>query len=425
MEQHPEQPRALLCCDLKRFRQINESLGRGAGDALLSQFAQRLQHHWADCADIARLGSDIFVGLVLRPRQLHERVQRFVDWSKQDLGGSFELAGQSIATRARLGVAVYPGDASDATSLLQKAESALQNCKLSGQPFLFFAPEMTARVADSLRLESRLRTAIRDGQLQLHYQPKIGLASGQLRGLEALLRWTDQELGDVPPSAFVPLLEETGLILEVGDWAMRQALNDLQRCSTDRHGSLRVAVNVSALQLAQPDFVPRVLAMCEQSGAARQQLELEVTESLLMHDVEASIRKLCALGEAGIDTAIDDFGTGYSSLAYLARLPVKALKIDRSFVNGVLALKESRLIVATTISLAHSLGLDVVAEGVEQEDQANLLLEWACDEIQGYWVCKPMPIEPLLNWIGEYAGMKPRAQQWAQAYAGNPDHATP
>ncbi|MBD8527766.1 EAL domain-containing protein [Pseudomarimonas arenosa] len=411
LEQYPEHPRALFCCDLKRFRQINESLGRAAGDAMLGQFAQRLQRHWADCADIARLGGDVFAALILRPRQLNERVQRFVEWSSQDLGGAFDIGGQQIATRARLGVALFPGDANDAASLLQKAESALQNCKLSGQHYLFFRPEMTARVADSLRLESRLRGAIRDQRLRLHYQPKLSLASGELRGLEALLRWTDDELGDVPPNAFVPLLEETGLILEVGDWAMRQALNDVRRCAHEGNLPLRVAVNVSALQLAQPDFVPRVLKICTGDVAGARQLELEVTESLLMHDVEANIQKLRSLGEAGVDTAIDDFGTGYSSLAYLARLPVRALKIDRSFVNGVLELRESRLIVSTTISLAHSLGLDVVAEGVEQEAQAELLREWQCDEIQGYWICKPMPIDALISWMRDY-----RANDWSSAH---------
>lgn len=396
LEQAPATVQAVLCCDLRRFRQVNESYGREAGDLLLREFARRLALHWSDCADLGRLGNDLFVARIEQPQSLQERVQAFSEWCQRDLGGAFVFGDHSVVTRACLGIAVYPADGETAAAVLERAEAALQRCKQSGQTYLFFQPEMTERVARTMRLEARLRQALREESLHLHYQPKVELADGRLVGFEALLRWRDSELGAVPPGDFVPLLEQTGLILEVGEWAMRRALQDLQRCPpTDT----RVAVNVSPLQLVQSDFVTRVMQLCQAFGGQRHRLDLEITESLVMDDVEANIEKLAALGAAGVYCAIDDFGTGYSSLAYLARLPVQALKIDRSFVSGVLTQAESRAIVATTISLAHSLGLRVIAEGVETQAQARLLRDWQCDEIQGYLICRPLPIDDLLPWL--------------------------
>jgi EAL domain-containing protein (putative c-di-GMP-specific phosphodiesterase class I) len=249
---------------------------------------------------------------------------------------------------------------------------------------------MTARVAEILALETKLRKAIELGQFVLHYQPKFDVATGKTSGVEALIRWNDPETGMVPPLQFIPILEETGMIFEVGGWALRQALADQQRWRAKGLAVPRVAVNVSALQLRDQQFVRDVqLALASQEGR-KPALELEITESLLMEDIERNIERLKTLRDLGVTIAIDDFGTGYSSLNYLARLPMDTLKIDRSFVVGMTQSPESRTIVSTIISLAHALGLKVVAEGVETEEQLNLLRLLKCDEVQGFLLGRPV-----------------------------------
>jgi EAL domain-containing protein (putative c-di-GMP-specific phosphodiesterase class I) len=267
-----------------------------------------------------------------------------------------------------------------------------------GQRYLFYAPEMNARVAESLAMENRLRRALEEGRLALHYQPKIDVRTGEIAGLEALIRWNDSELGAVPPSKFVSLLEETGMILAAGRWALRRAASDVRHWQSLGVVVPRVAVNVSAIQLRQKDFVDSVLEAISASEPGRRgtpMIDLEITESVLVDDIEESTRKLQTLRRAGLEVSVDDFGTGYCSLSYLARLPVDTLKIDRSFVVRMREAGYPRNIVAMIVSLAHTLGLKVVAEGVEEDAQLKLLKQLGCDQIQGYYASAPMPAEEI------------------------------
>jgi EAL domain-containing protein (putative c-di-GMP-specific phosphodiesterase class I) len=289
----------------------------------------------------------------------------------------------------KAGIAVFPADGESTESLCANAETALSKAKHANHRYLFYAPEMNARVAESLAMENRLRRALEEGRLALHYQPKVDIKSGSIAGLEALIRWTDPELGPVPPSKFVGLLEETGMILAAGRWAFRQAATDIRHWQSLGIKVPRVAVNVSAIQLRQRDFVETVLEAV--SGEGEQLIDLEITESVLVDDIEESTRKLQTLRRAGIEVSVDDFGTGYCSLSYLARLPVDTLKIDRSFVVRMRDAGYPRNIVAMIVSLAHTLGLKVIAEGVEEDAQVRLLKQLGCDQIQGYYFSMPLP----------------------------------
>lgn len=295
---------------------------------------------------------------------------------------------------------MFPADGGDADTLFKNAEAALKKAKDMGERCLFYAADMNARAALVLSLETRLRKAVELQQFVLHYQPKIHLASSAICGMEALIRWQEPGTGLVAPGIFIPVLEETGLILEAGKWVIEQALADHRAWTARGCRASRIAVNVSAIQLQQRDFAEMVIEAVQRGGNIPAALEIEITESLLMKDIEASIRKLSLLRGLGIHIAMDDFGTGYSSLSYIARLPINSVKIDRSFINGMGASDQDMAIVTTIVTLAHSLNLRVVAEGVETEAQSRLLMLLRCDEAQGYLFSRPVPaveIEPLLR----------------------------
>jgi EAL domain-containing protein (putative c-di-GMP-specific phosphodiesterase class I) len=293
----------------------------------------------------------------------------------------------------KAGIALYPLDGGDAETLLRNAEAALKRAKGSAESLLFYAPEMNTRVAEALNLESKLRTALDLDQFVLHYQPKVSLASGQLTGAEALIRWNDPQSGLVPPGNFIPILEETGLIYEVGRWALRKALEDYLRWRAAGLAPMHIAVNVSPLQLRHRGFVAEIEKVIGVDAHAADGLQLEITESVIMQDVRHSIASLRAVRAMGVSIAIDDFGTGFSSLSYLSKLPVDTLKIDRSFVTDMTAGAEGLALVSTIINLAHSLKLKVVAEGVETEEQARALRRLNCDEMQGFLFSKAVPCE--------------------------------
>jgi EAL domain-containing protein (putative c-di-GMP-specific phosphodiesterase class I) len=281
-------------------------------------------------------------------------------------------------------------------TLFRNAEAALKRAKASGERYLFYRPDMNARVAETLLLENKLRQALDREQFVLHYQPKVDLAKGTISGLEALIRWNDPETGLVPPLKFIPLLEETGMILEAGRWAMQKAVADYREWHTQGLQPPRIAVNVSPIQLRQKDFVEVVRDVIGGAAAGPHGLDLEITESLIMEDIEGNIEKLRAVRDMGVNVAIDDFGTGYSSLRYLAKLPVNALKIDRSFIITMTGSADSMTIVSTIISLAHALNLKVIAEGVDAEEQRKLLRLLKCDEMQGYLFSRPVPKDDVL-----------------------------
>ena len=358
---------ALVLLNLERFRNINETFGRHSGDELLKRVARRLEDAFRGKDYLARIGADTF-GVVIRGIRDAAAVVRAVE--DQLLGcfaEPFGLHDTELRVAAKAGIAMFPGDGADADILFKNAEAALKRARDSGERYLFYAAEMNAQAAHAVSLETRLRKAVEEEQFVLHYQPKIDLASDTICGMEALIRWNDPESGLIPPLQFIPLLEETGMILDVGRWAIRCALSQHRAWSLSGLRPPRIAVNVSAIQLQQRDFAEMVIAAVRETGDNPAALGIEITESLLMKDVQASIRKLSILRGLGIEIAMDDFGTGYSSLSYIARLPITSVKIDRSFIAAMAGSDQDMAIVTTIIALAHSLNLQVVAEGVETE----------------------------------------------------------
>ena len=381
----------LFLGDVKRFRLINESLGRHAGDALLRELAARLKNLWPDPHNVARIAADCFTGILADAGDEADIVHLLEKSIKEGLSPPFKINEKELTVSMTVGIAVFPADGSDADTLFKNAEAALKKAKESGEHFLFYRREMNARVAEILLLENKMRRALDQQQFVLHYQPKIELATESISGLEALIRWNDPETGLVPPMQFIPLLEETGMILEAGRWAILEALKEYEGWSKQGLMPPRIAVNVSPIQLRQKGFVDVVRDALRAYGTERPGLDLEITESLIMEDIKGNIEKLRAIRDLGVNIAIDDFGTGYSSLGYLAKLPVNALKIDRSFIITMAKDRDSMNIVSTIISLAHTLNLKVVAEGVDSEEQSRLLKQLKCDEIQGYLFSKPLP----------------------------------
>jgi diguanylate cyclase (GGDEF)-like protein len=395
---------AVLVADVKRFRPVNEALGRHAGDALLRELAARARRLWPDPNNFARIVADCFAGFLPDIKDEAEIAHFLQKLATDKLASPFKLQGKELSVSMRTGIAVFPADGADAETLFTNAEAALKRAKKSGESYLFYQPAMNAAVSDTLLLENKLRRAVEKDEFVLHYQPKIDLANGRISGLEALIRWNDPETGLVPPAQFIPLLEETGMILEAGRWAIRQALADYRRWYTEGLQPVRVAVNVSPIQLRQKDFVDTIRHVIEESMAVPHGLDLEITESVLMEDVDRSVGKLRALRDMGVNIAIDDFGTGYSSLGYLAKLPINALKIDRSFIVTMAKNPDSMSIVSTVISLTHSLNLKVIAEGVDSEEQRKILRLLKCDEIQGYLVSKPVPAADVAIMLQRQAG---------------------
>jgi diguanylate cyclase (GGDEF)-like protein/PAS domain S-box-containing protein len=395
---------AVLLLDLERFRTINDTFGRQVGDLLLKQVAERIVRAAPNANAAARVAVDQFA-LVVPDVRHEDDVARLIDErGRACFGEPFALGEVQLRVAAKVGVALYPNDGSDADTLLKHAEAALKKAKQGGHRYLFYAQEMTERVAEKLALENKLRLALANNEFVLHYQPKIHFQTRKIVGVEALIRWQSPELGLVPPLQFIPLLEETGLILQVGTWALRRAALDHRSWTEQGLSAPRVAVNVSPIQLRQRDFVS-VLKSAIGEGVTPAGIDLELTESLIMEDIHRDAGKLNAVRELGVDLAIDDFGTGYSSLGYLAKLPVQTLKIDRSFVRSMQDDPNAMTLVSTIISLAHSLRLTVVAEGVETEEQANYLRLLRCDQMQGYLFSKPLPMEALVSLLRKGSGI--------------------
>jgi len=382
---------ALKLMNIDRFKMVNDTLGREAGDELLRQIAARMVGVTTDPARLARITGDLFGMMALDPKSAEDLARLVVRRNEQVFGAPFTINGSELRISGRTGIAVYPEDGGDAETLFKHAEAALKSAKSKGEPFLFFAQEMSSRVAEKLALEQKLRQALQRDEFVLHYQPKVELRTRTIVGVEALIRWQSPGQGLVPPLKFIPLLEETGLILEVGAWALGRAALDHRGWVESGLRAPRIAVNVSSVQLRRPEFGAS-LEEAIAKGATPHGLDLEITESLIMQDIEGSIDKLKAARDLGFGLAIDDFGTGYSSLAYLAKLPVQTLKIDRAFIIRMLDDPNDMMLVQTMISLAHSLRLKVVAEGVEEEEQAKMLHLLRCDEMQGYLFSKPLPL---------------------------------
>jgi predicted signal transduction protein with EAL and GGDEF domain len=361
---------------------------------LLKQVAARLGRGRGHSGAIARISADHF-GAILHDIKHDAEVSHALD-DLLNLGfaAPFIVDGSELKIAAKSGIALYPGDGADADALLRNAEVALRKAKTTGEKRVFYTHEMTQIIAARITLETRLRQALEREEFVLHYQPKVDLETRRIQGVEALIRWQSPDLGLVPPMQFIPVLEETGMILEAGAWALRRAVLDHRHWVKQKLVAPRVAVNVSAIQVRQPSFVDVVKDILRE-GANPPGIDIEITESLIMEDVAGTIDKLKILRDLGMSIAIDDFGTGYSSLGYLSRLPVHSLKIDRSFIDTMADNPDTMTLVSTIISLAHALRLKVCAEGVETDAQASVLRLLRCDEMQGYLVSRPVPLEEL------------------------------
>ena len=390
----------VLVVDLQRFRNINDSLGRSAGDKLLQAFAVRLQQTFDRSPTLARISGDRFAVVVddLGGRTLATAIEH---WIAQGLAQPFDIDGKVLRVACKIGIALCPEDGDGAETLFKNAEAALQRAKDTTELYAFYSPEMNARVAQRLHLESRLRDTVAKKQFILHYQPKVDLRTRRIKGLEALIRWRDPDLGAISPLEFIPLLEETGMIVEVGQWVIQQVVADMRRWQSLSLTVPRIAVNVSQVQVRQKGFVATVLAALGPEGSRPSGIDLEITESLIMDDTEASIDKLRTLRARGLHIVMDDFGTGFSSLSQIATLPLNALKIDRGFVARMADSADAAAIVSTVIKLAQALRIGVIAEGVETDRQAKLLVALGCDQAQGYLFGRPMAAETIAELLAE------------------------
>jgi diguanylate cyclase len=382
---------AVLLCDLDRFKQINDSLGHGAGDQLLQVVAERLGAVVRDIDTVARMGGDEFV-IVLNPvadRAEAEAVARQVIDAMQ---APVEIAGISIHASPSIGIALYPADGDSLEVLLARADAAGYAAKQRGRNGVqCYVAGMNMGAPDKVRIESELYEALARHQLELHYQPKVDTLSGSVYSAEALVRWRHPERGLVPPADFIPLAEECGLIGPIGEWVVREACRQGRAWQTGGLPSLRIAVNLSAAQFRAGGVVETIRRALDDGEFEARFLEVELTESAVMSDPAESIKILEQLSEMGILISVDDFGTGYSSMSYLRRLPIDKLKIDRSFIKEITARADDACIVQAIVSLAHSLRLKVVAEGVETAAQLEFLRTLGCDQYQGYHFSRPLP----------------------------------
>lgn len=396
----------VLFIDLDRFKNVNDSLGHSVGDQLLTEAAKRLSATVRTGDTVSRLGGDEFV--VLFPKVKDEANLADLTIKLRDvLQHPYNVSGISLHITPSIGIAIFPDDGNNVNSLIKNADAAMYLAKEKGRNnYQFYTPLLNSRTLDRLKLESDLRLALDEGGFELHYQPQIFAHSGNLWGAEALVRWRHPERGLVSPADFIPLAEETGLIIPLGEWVFAQAAR--QVTAWRKHGlpNLVVSVNISAVQFRKDDFVARIETILKEEGAVSHSLELELTESILMNDMESSIETLKYLRELGFRIAIDDFGTGFSSLNYLRRLPVNVLKIDQSFVRDMLVEQASLAIVESIISLAHSLGKETIAEGVETQAELDVLTERGCRLMQGYYFSKPLPASSFEAWVKTRTGVE-------------------
>ncbi|MGH8119830.1 MAG: putative bifunctional diguanylate cyclase/phosphodiesterase, partial [Gammaproteobacteria bacterium] len=407
---------SIVLVNIKRFKDINDSFGRDVGDSLLQQVAGRSYELYEviGCVDFpARIGADTFVWVFYRTSCDLSNTQFVRDSINQIFSRPFILAGIEIQLGTYAGMACFPDHGGDAESLFNNAEAALKHARDQHESLACYSPEFHARVTERLTMESKLRRAIEQEEFVLYFQPKVEVVTGNITGLEALIRWNDPEAGMVPPLAFIPLLEETGMIIQVGRWLMHETARIVSGWHARGLPLVPIAVNISPIELRRPDFVQSVEETLKSWPADAPRFSLEITESAIMADIIMIGPKLKAIEQMGVEIAIDDFGTGYSSLAYLAELPACVVKIDRSFIHNIDTNEEHKTIVTQIISLAHALNKAVVAEGVETEGQLACLRQLQCEQYQGYLLSRPEPAEKieklLLQENSRRTGELPRA----------------
>ncbi|HYS56180.1 MAG TPA: EAL domain-containing protein [Thermoanaerobaculia bacterium] len=394
-------PLAVMFVDLDHFKSINDTLGHTAGDELLLEMARRLRGCVREDDTVARLGGDEFT-IILSELRHPEDAVTVAEKIIKAVQKSITIGGMPIDVSASIGIALYPVDGNDPESLLRNADSAMYRAKESGRnTYQLCTDEMKGRALQRLSLESKLRRAVQEQQLVLHYQPQVSLGDGKVIGAEALLRWNDPERGYVYPASFIPVAEESRLILPIGEWVLRTACTQMREWRDRGLALPRISINLSPRQFQQQDLVDTVRRVLEETGLEAKALEIEITEGTAMANAEASIETLHALRELGCSISIDDFGTGYSSLNYLKRFPITCVKVDSAFVRDLTRNEGDAAIVSAVIAIARSLKLRVIAEGVETEEQLAFLRKRKCDAAQGYYFSRPVEAQGLAEYIGE------------------------
>jgi diguanylate cyclase (GGDEF)-like protein len=387
--------------DLDNFKFINDSLGHNAGDELLKTLAKRMVDRVRATDTVVRIGGDEFVIVLFDQPKNADVISEIVQELQSAIAEPVRLEGHDFRVTSSLGVATYPNDGADADTLLANADAAMYRAKEVGRDnFQFYTPELNTKVHGKFLLQEELRNAVARFEFVLHYQPQVDLRTGRIFAVEALVRWNHPKLGTVPPIEFIPLAEETGLIVPIGDWVLHEACRQNRAWHDAGLPLVTVCVNVSARQFRERNLVSRVAGALKQSGLEAKYLELELTESLIMQDIELAVATMKELQGLGVQLSIDDFGTGYSSLSALKTFPVARLKIDKSFIDGLPTNENDKSVASAVISLGQKLNLRVIAEGVETDAQAAFLRENNCDEMQGYLFSRPVPaqdIEALLK----------------------------
>lgn len=394
-----DQKLAVFFLDLDRFKQVNDTFGHSAGDQLLVELSTRLKRLLGNKDFIARLGGDEFSIALTNIRHAREAFG-LAEAIIHSFSVPFQLEGQDIYMSTSIGISFFPEDGLDVDTLINKADKAMYYSKeKSRNRFSVYHEDMDRETKEVLTIEMELRKAIERQELSLHYQPKVDVKRNKAAGAEALLRWNNQHFGEVPPSVFIPIAEETGLIIPIGEWVLHQVCRDLTTLDQYGFADFSIAVNVSAVQFSQDRFVESFRSILFEENMSARRIELELTESTVMPDAQMAVQRLTQLKTSGFKLSIDDFGTGYSSFSYLKRFPLDYLKIDRSFIKMMDQYDEDSSIVEAIITMAHRLRLKVVAEGVENKRQLELLKKESCEIVQGYYYSKPVPLSAFIDFL--------------------------
>lgn len=393
---------AVLYLDLDGFKMINDTLGHSYGDRLLIQITNRLKEKLGNNGVLARLGGDEFTAMIPLRDNNRKHIEHICHSFIEAFDQPFEVDGDKTTISISIGVAIYPQDGINHDILLRNADAAMYEAKSRGKrQFIYYLPHMSEEILERIELEKNIRLALERNELTLHYQPQINAKTGKIVGVEVLLRWYHEEYGMVPPGQFIPVIEKSNLINEVGEWVLKTACMQNKKWQDEGMEKISISVNVSARQFQQANFVEQVESILQETGLEPQYLTIELTESTAMENIRESFEKMSALKQLGIQIAIDDFGTGHSSLRYLKSFPLDTLKIDRTFINDIDPMKNGTEIVTAIIGLAHNLKIGLIAEGVEEKRQLEFLMLNKCEIIQGFLFSRPLPSEEFKRWFQE------------------------
>lgn len=382
---------AMMFIDLDNFKEINDVLGHVIGDGLLIEISKKLKECIRESDTLSRMGGDEFV--ILLPNLTNQNVvQLIAEKILMTLAHGIDVEGNLLHTGCSIGISMFPEEGEDFDTLLKKSDTAMYHAKSGGRnTYRYFTTQMNVDAVARMNMQQQLRNALNEGEFELHYQPQYSIVTGKTIGAEALLRWHNKEMGEIPPDRFIPIAEETGLIVPIGNWVINEVCRQIHEWDLKGYPQMVVAINLSAVQFKRSDLLRELLCAVNKHSISAGRIELELTESILVHDTEEAIRVMAVLNNQGFKLSIDDFGTGYSSLSYLKHFMIHKLKIDQSFVKNIANDKNDKAIVRSIIDMAHSLGHQVIAEGVETSEQYKILANEGCDEFQGYWIGRPAP----------------------------------